>query len=318
MQQRLKEQNTEQPSSTTEANPLFAALDIGSNSFHMVVARRVGNDFQILESLKQQVQLAAGLDAKFLLDKASIKRAISCLNEFRQYLAGVPEKNVRAVATHTLRVSQNTEQFIAQAAEAFPAPINVISGIEEARLIYKGVAHISDLPQQILVVDIGGGSTEFIIGSDFAERRLRSQPIGCVNLTKTFMADGKLTNSRFLKMVDFAEKGIEKFRSEYLRTGWELCVGSSGSIKTVSRILKAEGYHKRSITIDHLLNIRQRILEFEELADIEIEGLNPSRATILPAAVAILIAAFKLLEIERMEYSRGALREGLLYDMIAQ
>ena len=316
MQLPLKDPSAESLPINSEENPVLAALDIGSNSFHIVVARRVGTDFQILERLKEQVQLAAGLDKDLVLDDAATKRAIKCLDNFSGLLKDIPPENIRAVATHTLRVAQNADGFLAKAAKHFPVPIQVISGTEEARLIYKGVSHISDIKRQMLVMDIGGGSTEFVIGSEFKEKRLCSQPIGCVNLTKTCLGDGKISNSRFIQMVERSEKEIEKFRKAYLKTGWELCLGSSGSIKTVSRILKAEGYNKRSITIDHLFNIRERLLDFKCLEDVGIEGVVPARARILPAAVAILIAAFKLLEIERMEYSRGALREGLLYDMI--
>lgn len=306
------------PVVSAAANPVVAALDIGSNSFHMVIARRVGKDFQILQRLKEQVQLAAGLDENLVLDRFATKRAMHCLDRFSAQLTNIPKENIRAVATHTLRVAQNAATFREAANRHFPVPIRVVSGTEEARLIYRGVSHISDIKHQVLIMDIGGGSTEFIIGANFTEQSLRSTPMGCVNLNRNYLGDGKLSGKRFNRMVAHAEQEIQPFRKAYLKAGWDLCLGSSGSIKAVARILKAEGYHKCSITLDHLLDIRHRILQFGCVSDITIAGLPPSRSAILPPAVAILIAAFKKLEIDRMEYSRGALREGLLYDMIGE
>ncbi len=306
------------PVASSVANPVLAALDIGSNSFHLVIARRVGKDFQVLQRLKEQVQLAAGLDENLVLDRFATKRAMHCLDQFSAHLANIPIENIRAVATHTLRVATNADAFLKAATGHFPVPIRVVSGTAEARLIYRGVAHISDIERQVMIVDIGGGSTEFIIGANFTEQSLRSTPMGCVNLSRTYLADGKLSGKRFNRMVAAAEQEIQPFRKAYLKTGWDLCLGSSGSIKAVARILKAEGYHKCSITLDHLLDIRQRILQFKCVSDISIEGLPPSRSKILPPAVAILIAVFKQLEIDRMEYSRGALREGLLYEMVGE
>lgn len=297
-----------------DLSPVVAALDVGSNSFHMVIAKRVGNDFQILERPKQQVQLAAGLDADSNLDEAAFKRAYQCLDEFAAYLEGVAPENIKAVATHTLRIAHNADEFLKGALKHFPVPIRVISGLEEARLIYQGVVHISDIHRQVLVVDIGGGSTEFAIGREMVEKQIHSAPIGCVNLTKRYFADGRLSLRRFGDIEREVARELEAFRDEYLKTGWELCLGSSGSIKSIMQILKEDGFQKRSITLEHLLNLKEQILSFQTLTDVSLSGLQENRAEILPAAIAMLIAIFKSLEIQRLEYSRGALREGLLYD----
>lgn len=304
------EQNTEQP--------VIAALDIGSNSFHLVVARYVEGDFQFLEREKQQIRLAAGLDQHSRLSEAAIERAMVCLEQMSQLVQKHQPVRIRAVATHTLRVAKNAEQFLQLAKKRFPVPIEVVSGIQEAKLIYQGVSHLSDVRSPALVIDIGGGSTEFIIGANFQERQLRSCPIGCINLTKEFFANGKINKRRMIKLVEKAEHLIAPFRERYTKLGWEQCLGSSGSIKMIDRILKEEGYRKRTITLEHLLTIGEQLLAFDRLDEIRLPGLFADRAAILPAALGILIAAFKSLGIDQMTFSRGALREGLLYTMAHQ
>ena len=282
----------------------------------MVIARRVGNDFQVLEKFKCQVRLAEGLQADLQLDQAAFNRAFRCLDEFSQGLQDIPPDHLRAVATYTLRTATNADDFIQQALAHFPAPIEIISGQQEAHLIYQGVTHISDIHDQVLVIDIGGGSTEYIIGREFEEIALNSCPVGCINLGKSHFSNGKLNAENFKAAEGDVKTCIATFADFYRAAGWKFCLGSSGSIKAIARILKAQGFHKRSITLDHLLALKAQLIEFKQLDRIEIEGLSDSRAAILPAAVAILIASFESLHIDRMEYSRGALREGLLYEMI--
>lgn len=300
----------------TREHAVIAALDIGSNSFHLVIARDVGADFQFLERDKQQIQLAAGLNSDNELTPDTIKRAMGCLDQFNRLIDLYQPTEIRAVATHTLRIASNAEAFIKKASKHFPAPIEVISGTEEARLIYQGVSHLSQVRDSVLVIDIGGGSTEFIIGDNFTERQLRSCPVGCVNLTKEFFGGGKLNKRRLVKLVQAVEKKLKPFRGKYIKLGWEQCLGSSGSIKMIDRMLKEQGYCKRTITLEHLLAMVEQILDFDRLEDICLPGLLPERAMILPAAIGILIAVFKSFGIEEMSYSRGALREGLLYSMI--
>ena len=217
------------------------------------------------------------------------------------------------VATHTLRIATNAQTFIDRAAAHFPAPIEIITGTQEARYIYQGVSHISDIRQPLLVIDIGGGSTEFIVGKDFKEEVIRSRPLGCVNMTQKFFPDRRLTHLGFTRLMNHAAADFATFKDEFIKRGWTLCMGSSGSIKAIDYILKEDGYQKRSITLEHLLALRDRAFEFETIDEIDLPGLPDKRGPILPAAIAILLGAFKTLGIERMEYSRGALREGLLY-----
>jgi len=298
--------------------PVVAALDIGSNSFHLVIARYVDGDFQFLERQKQQVRLADGLDSHGCLSGAAIKRAMACLDQMAEQVSAYQPAQVRAVATHTLRTASNAEQFLQLAVAHFPVPIEVISGIQEAKLIYQGVAHLSNIRRPALVIDIGGGSTEFIIGADFQERQLRSCPVGCINLTKRFFSNGKIDPSRMIQLVETTQQLIAPFRDKYINMGWQHCLGSSGSIKVIDKMLKAQGYRKRIITLEHLLATGEQLMSFTSLDQIQMPGLDAERATILPAALGILIAAFKSLGIEQMTYSRGALREGLLYSVAQQ
>jgi len=295
---------------------IVAALDIGSNSFHLVIARQVDGDFQFLERNKQQIQLAAGLNSKNTINSKTIDRAMACLEEFSKLIRHYQPTQIRAVATHSLRVANNAEEFLLRAQQHFPASIEIISGTQEAQLIYEGVAHLSDIHDQLLVMDIGGGSTEFVIGSDFHAKQLRSCPVGCINLTRQFFPDGTLSRKRFDNLINAAQQQLTPFSEQYIKLGWTQCLGSSGSIRMIDRILKKEGYRKRTITLEHLLTIADHILAFDKLNDIKLPGLWPQRKTILAAAVGILIAAFRSLRIEQMNYTRGALREGLLYSLI--
>ena len=192
-----------------------------------------------------------------MLSEAAIARGLTCLDDFSRYLMGVPCENIHAVATHTLRIAVNADTFIDRATTRFPAPIEIITGTQEARYIYQGVSHISDIRQPLLVIDIGGGSTEFILGRDFKESIIRSRPLGCVNMSKQFFPDGRLTHRGFTRLMDHAAADFATFKDEFIKRGWTLCMGSSGSIKAIDCILKEDGYQKRSITLEHLLTLRE-------------------------------------------------------------
>ena len=299
-----------------DLHPFFAVLDVGSNSFHMVIAKRIGENFQIVKKSKHQVQLAAGLDAELNLDQAAFTRAYQCLDDFSGHLEGIIPENIKAVGTHALRVANNTHEFLKGALDHFPVPIRVISGLEEAHLIYQGVVNFSEIYHQVLVIDIGGGSTEFAIGKGRLEQQVHSVQVGCVNLTKKHFADGEISSARFIEIEQEVTQAIEPFRNACLKTGWELCLGSSGSVKSIMRILKKGGFQKRGITLEHLLKIKEQILAFNLLSDIKLPGLQENRAEILPAATAMLIAIFRSLNIECIDYSPGTLKEGLLYDTV--
>ena len=292
-----------------------AAIDLGSNSFHMVVARVVDQDLQLVSRHKQRVRLAAGLDAQKNLDNASIERGLECLAMFAERLQGFEECNVRIAATHTLRQANNAHIFLQRAREVLPFPIEIIPGVEEARLIYLGVAHTQPESDSKLVVDIGGGSTEIIIGKGFDPELINSKQMGCVSYTKLYFANGKLSRKNFAKATLAAEQRLESIAHRYCKKGWEIAFGSSGTIKAIREVLIGMGYDDGIITAKRLDKLVEKLCEWPTIEDIELSGLTPDRKPVFAAGVAILIAIFKDLKIDEMHFSEGALREGLLFEM---
>lgn len=295
-----------------------AAIDLGSNSFHMVVAKVIGQDLQLVSRHKQQVQLANGLDAQGNLDNASIERGLECLAMFAERLQGFDKPNVRVAATHTLRQARNASEFIHRAQRILPFPIEIISGVEEARLIYQGVSHTQSESDSKLIVDIGGGSSEIIFGSGFEPELVNSKPIGCVNFTKQFFANGKLSDKNFTNAILAAEQKLESLAHHYRKKGWSMAFGSSGTIKAIRDVLMGLGYQDGIITAKRLLQLITKLSQWENIDDIEFSGLTAERKPVFAAGVAIMYAIFLDLRIREMFYSEGALREGLLYEMEAR
>lgn len=292
-----------------------AAIDLGSNSFHMVVARVVDQDLQLVSRHKQRVRLAAGLDAQKNLDNASIERGLECLAMFAERLQGFEECNVRIAATHTLRQANNAHIFLQRAREVLPFPIEIIPGVEEARLIYLGVAHTQPESDSKLVVDIGGGSTEMIIGKGFDPELINSKQMGCVSYTKLYFANGKLSRKNFAKAILAAEQRLESIAHRYCKKGWEIAFGSSGTIKAIREVLIGMGCDDGIITAKRLDKLVEKLCEWPTIEDIDLSGLTPDRKPVFAAGVAILMAIFKDLRIDEMHFSEGALREGLLFEM---
>lgn len=292
-----------------------AAIDLGSNSFHMVVARVVDQDLQLVSRHKQRVRLAAGLDAQKNLDNASIERGLECLAMFAERLQGFEECNIRIAATHTLRQANNAHIFLQRAREVLPFPIEIIPGVEEARLIYLGVAHTQPESNSKLVVDIGGGSTEMIIGKGFDPELINSKQMGCVSYTKLYFANGKLSRKNFAKAILAAEQRLESIAHRYCKKGWEIAFGSSGTIKAIREVLIGMGYDDGIITAKRLDKLVEKLCDWPTIEDIDLSGLTPDRKPVFAAGVAILMAIFKDLKIDEMHFSEGALREGLLFEM---
>lgn len=292
-----------------------AAIDLGSNSFHMVVARVVEQNLQLVSRHKQRVHLASGLDAQKNLDHAAIERGLECLAMFAERLQGFSPNNVRIAATHTLRQANNAHIFLHRAREVLPFPIEIIPGVEEARLIYLGVAHTQPESNSKLVVDIGGGSTEMIIGQAFKPELINSKQMGCVSYTNQFFANGKLSNKNFAKATLAAEQKLESISGHYRKLGWEIAFGSSGTIKAIREVLIGLGYDDGIITLKRLDKLIEKLCEWQTIDEIELTGLTPERKPVFAAGVAILSAIFKALKISNMHFSQGALREGLLFEM---
>lgn len=298
---------------------LVAAVDLGSNSFHMKVSRLRQGELHTVDRLREMIRLAAGLDLSKNLTNNAQTRALECLERFGERLRGMPPGTVRAVGTNTLRSAQNSSQFLDKAERALGHPIDIISAIEEARLIYLGVAHSlwSDNKRR-LVIDIGGGSTEFIIGTGTMPITKESIYMGCVSMSCSFFADGKITNKRFKQAVISALRELEPYQRAFQGMGWDEAVGASGTLRSVNKVLNATGWCKNGITLDGLEQLVEVITEVDHAEKLDLPELKPDRKIVFPGGVAIAYAAFKALQIKRMTVSDGALREGLLYDLLGR
>ncbi len=297
----------------------YAAIDLGSNSFHLIVARLVQDELQPIDRLGEKVQLAAGLDTHWQLDEAAQTRGMACLELFAQRIAGIPREQIRVVGTNTLRAAYNRMAFIEPAEALLNCPVEVISGREEARLIYQGVAHSqADDGDRRLVIDIGGGSTELIIGERFSPIERESLHMGCVSYTQRYFANGQLTHSNFNNAIHAAHVELLSIRKRYRKLGWCDALGASGTIKAVLRLCQFDPTGPQHLSLLHLNQLKQRLLEFGSVEAILFDALKPERARVLPGGLAILIAVFESLQIDTLGFSTGALREGLLYDLVGR
>lgn len=298
---------------------LVCAVDLGSNSFRLMVGRVQGDQIYPLDGLKESVRLAAGLGPDKMLSYEAQMRALEALRRFSERLGGFRPEAVRAVATNTLRVAKNAAEFLLRAEEALGFPIEVIAGREEARLIYVGVAHTLPDPQrQQLVVDIGGGSTEFIIGRDFESLQLESLYMGCVSFSLKYFPDGEISRAGLKEAELAACAQLESIAETYRATGWELAVGSSGSAKALCDVLELNGWSDGGITRTGLDKLRQALLKAGHVDKLELRGLRPDRLLVLAGGFAIMAAIFKTFALERMTFSDGALRLGVLYDLLGR
>jgi exopolyphosphatase/guanosine-5'-triphosphate,3'-diphosphate pyrophosphatase len=299
---------------------LLAAVDLGSNSFHMVVARYLLGQLRIVDRIKETVRLAEGLDGNGGLDPSVMPRALECLSRFGERLRTIPPHRVRAIATNTARALRHPQQFLMPAETALGHGIDVVAGREEARLIYLGVAHGNPPPEgkRRLVMDIGGGSTEFIIGEGLEPIERESLQMGSIATTRRFFADGKLSRKRWKEARTEITAELQQFALAYRSHGWHESMGASGTIKAICDISVAMKLTKVSITAASLEAIREKLLEFDRLEDIRLPGLSAERRPIIAGGLLVLDAAFAELGIERMYVSDYALREGVLYDLIGR
>lgn len=308
----------DQPRDAENAGPL-AAVDLGSNSFHMVVAEETEGQPTLVDRLRERVGLLEGLQQGGGIDPEVEVRALDCLARFRQRLIGVPSERVRAVGTATFRRVRDQGQFQLRAEEALGQAIEILPGREEARLVFLGVAHsLGHSSGRRLVVDIGGGSTEMIVGERFASELEASLSMGCVSWTERFFNKGKLTTKAFGRAELAARVEMEPVGAQLRALGWAEAVGSSGTILAVSGILKAQGWTDGTITSECLERLTKAMLDVGEASELGFSGLRPDRRPVLAAGLAILRAVFAGLDVESMRPSQGALREGLLYDLLGR
>ena len=297
----------------------IAAVDLGSNSFRLQVGRVVDDQIYPLDSLREIVRLAAGLKDDKSIDEAAQARAIEALKRFSQRLRGFSPGAVRAVGTNTLRVARNTKDVLPRLEQALGFPIEIVAGREEARLIYLGVAHsLPHSPHKRLVVDIGGGSTEFIIGAGHQPHRLESLYMGCVSWTMRFFADGRISKSAMKQAELAARVEIETIRRQFSAKHWQEAVGSSGTARAMGDILEANGWTQGGVTREGLDRLRSALIKTGDTEKLDLPGLRADRVPVLAGGFAIMSAIFSELGVEHMKLATGAMRQGILWDMIGR
>ena len=316
---------------------LVAAVDLGSNSFRMLVAQATntasGTQLRPIDTLRETVRLAAGLTDNKLLGNDAYQRGLAAMHRFGERIRGFDPSRVRAVATNTLRVAKNAQQFVKDAEKALGFPIEVIAGVEEARLIYIGAAHeVPAVQGNRLVVDIGGGSTELIIGKSYEPKLLESLYIGCVSHSMRFFPKGNIDAHAFKEAELAARREIQVISGAYLKAGWKQVIGSSGTARALADLIADNNFNGHSdgltmgrvngagglITRDGLRTMKKHLLKYEHVNQVELVGLKDDRRAVWPGGLAIMIAVFDELGIESMEVTDAALRVGVLYDLLGR
>jgi exopolyphosphatase/guanosine-5'-triphosphate,3'-diphosphate pyrophosphatase len=297
----------------------LAAVDLGSNSFHCQIGRIVGDQVYPLDSLREPVRLGAGLTRDKRIDEETQERALACLKRFGERLRGFDRHAVRAVGTNTLRVAKNARSFLKKAQTALGFPIEVVAGREEARLIYLGVSH--ELPasrERRLVVDIGGGSTEIIIGSGYRPQRLESLFMGCVSWSRRFFEDGRISKSAMKEAELAARNELQPIIGRFARGSWQQAFGSSGTVRALAEVIHQNGFGGETITAEGLERLRAHLIRAGDMDRADLAGLKPDRVPVFPGGLAIMSALFSELDIDSMSVANGAMRQGVLYDLLGR
>ncbi len=308
--------NTDTPSrSQFTADTTYAAIDLGSNSFHMAVASSTDSHLQMIDKLREPVRLGAGLDKKNNITSKTMKQALECLSMFGQRLKDVPPRQIRAVGTNTLRRARNSDEFNAAAVEMLGVPVEIIAGREEARLIYCGVTYGVRDDKKRLVIDIGGGSTEFIAGNGINANVMESVNMGCVSANNLWFDNTKKTSKQFEKAIANAKREARAIVPQYLQHGWDLCIGSSGTIKATEKILQAYHPEDSGIRRDRLEALIEKICKKGPDILKDVSTIGDDRRVVILGGLSVLMAAFEILDIKHMQVSHSALREGVIIDL---
>jgi exopolyphosphatase / guanosine-5'-triphosphate,3'-diphosphate pyrophosphatase len=295
---------------------IYAAIDLGSNSFRLQLARLAGGQFYELDSIKEAVRLGTGVTSSKKLDPDAEERALACLKKFAERIRGLPDDSVRAVGTNALRVAKNSAAFVKKAEAALGHPIEVIAGREEARLIYLGVmATTPSMNKRRLVVDIGGGSTEFIIGEGQKPMKAESLYMGCVSYTEQFFGNGAITAQALRKAELAASAELMTIARDLKALKWDEVIGSSGTARTIADMLQKNGWSDGSITRSGVKQLRSAVLSIGQISKLNLPGLPADRQPVIMGGLAIMSATLQELNIETMQLSDGALRHGVLYDL---
>ncbi len=297
----------------------FAAIDLGSNSFHLVVAREEQHAITIIDRERDMVRLAAGLDSKGEIMPEAAERALACLARFGQRLRGLKPENVRIVGTNALRNARNSSDFIASAEQTLGFPIEIVSGIEEARLVYIGAAQTLQGDRgRRLVVDIGGGSTEIIVGEKSEPIFLESLYMGCVGTSERFFPDGKYSDKRMRQAILAAKLELEPIVAPLKSLEAKDAIGTSGTARAIDRVLGLNGWSETGITRKGLKKLGKRIIKAGHVDALQIDGLGSDRRPVFAGGVAVMLAIFEAFDLDFMRVSDGSLREGVLHDLIGR
>lgn len=297
----------------------YAAIDLGSNSFHMVVAVDDHHGISVIDRVRETVRLASGLDEKNKISNEVQERALDCLSRFGERLRGLNESHVRIVGTNTLRKAKNAASFLRKAEEALGYSIDIISGIEEARLIYKGVAYtLQEDRGRRLVIDIGGGSTELIVGDRNKIIDLESLYMGCVSYTRRFFKKGKISPDRMRKAILAAQLELEPHTRKFKRLEWKDVIGTSGTARAIEQVVCECGWSQGGITIASIEQLIQAIIESDHIEKLNIPGLGEERQPVFVGGVVVMAGIFRSLKTRHMRISDGSLREGVLTELIGR
>ena len=298
--------------------PTYGALDLGSNSFHLIVAGESGGRLKVLDKHREAVRLARGLDATDRISQESIKTALSALRRMAERIKNVQRSHLRVVGTNTLRKAENSEAFIRQAEDVLGHRIEIIGGREEARLIFLGVSHsIENRHSRRIVIDIGGGSTELILGQHFQPRFMESLDIGCVSITDRWFSSGLIKLNRFNNAINDAGSEIETVEHPFTKHRWDVAIGASGTILAAQQAMSKQ-LGMPVVTLEGLMHVKREMLQAGHVRELPASLASADRAAVFPGGIAILIALFERLQIEEMSVSDSALREGIVHDILGR
>ncbi|MEI6896282.1 MAG: guanosine pentaphosphatase [Psychromonas sp.] len=289
----------------------YTIIDLGSNSFHMLTVTKIEDGFSVFSKKKQKVRLASGLDEHNNLSQSTIDSGLQCLQSFRAELDNLQPLKIMITATAALRLANNKQLFISQAEKILQHPIHLISGIEEAKTIYRGVAFTEQLQKQVLVIDIGGASTELVIGQGHDVLKAQSLHMGCVTWLNNYFADKKLNEKNFSNAINQAKKIMTPHIANYQALGWSLCMGASGTIQAINEI-NTQQQLDNELTLLLLNKIKMQCIASKKIESLIIDGLKDSRKPVFASGLAILIAVFECLQVTAIQPAKGALREGLI------
>ena len=300
-----------------QTQSLFAAIDLGSNSFRLEIGQLEAGQLRRVEYIKETVRQGNGLDAERNLSQEAMQRGWDCLARFRERIADFSAEQVRAVATQTLREARNRDVFLRKAKSILGFSIEVIAGREEARLIYLGVSHLlPQSPERRLVIDIGGRSTELILGQNETPTTMESYRVGSVAWSMKFFADGVWSNANF-KAAEIAAKAVlDEAQILYNRNHWDICYGSSGTVGAVCDVLGQAGWPQGVVTREGLDWLKEKLIKAQRIDNLRLDNIKEDRRPVIGGGLAVLRALFDLLQIDEMHAAQGALRHGALYDLI--